>query len=182
MVKLDSLMARDSFLPKDEDDFLLPQTRERLPSDTCMSSSDGMQGSNESLIPSLLYPEEQRNEASLNIDTDSLSDNLIDVASGVYKDTSIMTLDEEENNNQDKSAAPVKPDTASTEDAEGETNENVTDHISNLLPVSVMPASNDSSSTTTFVEEDAELVSVADADVDVNEQKPILVSREGRRK
>ena len=179
------MAARDSFLPKDEDDFLLPQTRERLPSDTCMSSSDGMQGSNESLLPSLLYPEEQRNESSLYIDTDSLSDNLIDVASGVYKDTSILTLDEEENNNQEKSAAAaaVKPDTASTEDAEGETNGNVTDHISNLLPVTVMPASNDSSSTVTFVEEmDAELVSVADVDVNVDEQRPILVSREGRRK
>lgn len=59
MVKLDSLMAaRDSFLPKDEDDFLMPQTRDRLPSDTCMSSSDGMHGSNESLLPSLLYPDE----------------------------------------------------------------------------------------------------------------------------
>ena len=182
MVKLDSLMAaRDSFLPKDEDDFLMPQTRDRLPSDTCMSSSDGMHGSNESLLPSLLYPEEQRNEASLNIDTDSLSDNLIDVASGVYKDTSILTLDEEENN-QEKSAAPVKPDTAPTEDAEADTNENGTNHISNLLPVTVMPANNDSSSTVTFVDEDAELVSVAEADVDVNEQRPILVSREGRRK
>ena len=53
-----------------------------------MSSSDGMQGSNESLIPSMLYPEEQPNEASLNIDTDSFSDNIIDVASGVnHKDT-----------------------------------------------------------------------------------------------
>lgn len=95
MVKLDSLMAKDSFLLTDEDDFLVPQ-RERLPSETCMSSSDGMQGSVESLIPSLLYPDEQRNETSLNIDTDSISDNLLDVNSGINKDTSICSLYDEE--------------------------------------------------------------------------------------
>ena len=88
-------MAKDSFLPTDEDDFLVPQ-RERLPSETCITSSDGMQGSVESLIPSLLYPDEPRNETSLNIDTESISDNLLDVNSGINKDTSICSLDDEE--------------------------------------------------------------------------------------
>ena len=56
---------------------------------------------------------------------------------------------------------PATTDAVSTvEDAEGESSDKGTNHISNLLPVSVMPASNNDSSSS------MELVSVADVDVD----------------
>ena len=81
MVKLDSMMDRDTFA--DYDDFFMPP-RERLPSETCMSSSL-------SPISALQFPEENF-ESSLMIESESLSDNLIDAVSGI-KDTT-CTLDE----------------------------------------------------------------------------------------
>lgn len=81
MVKLDSMMDRDTFA--DYDDFFMPP-RERLPSETCMSS-------NLSPISALQFPEENF-ESSLMIESESLSDNLIDAVSGI-KDTT-CTLDE----------------------------------------------------------------------------------------
>ena len=82
MVKLDSMMDRDTFA--DYDDFFMPP-RERLPSETCISSSL-------SPISALQFPEENF-EPSLMIESESLSDNLIDAVSGI-KDTT-CTLDED---------------------------------------------------------------------------------------
>lgn len=146
-------MERDTFA--DYDDFLLPQ-RERLPSDTCMSSSD-RPASSESPFANLSIPEEQI-EISQMIESDSISDNLIDAASGI-KDTS-CTLDDDEN---------LEINMVSCGEFAGNSNEESANLISNLLPVSV-PASNENS---------------CDNSTALDEDKPepvLLVSREGKRK
>ena len=121
-MKLDSMMDRDTFA--DYDDFFLPQ-RERLPSDTCMSSSGP--------ISAEQFPEENF-EASLMIETESLSDNLIDAASCI-KDTT-YTVDDD---NQEIFGGP---------------NEESDNLISNLRPVQVPNSNENSSENSTAVDEE----------------------------
>ena len=127
MVKLDSMMERDTFA--DYDDFFMPP-RERLPSETCMSS-------NLSPISALQFPEENF-ENSLMIGSDSLSDNLIDAASAI-KDTT-CTLDEDD----------LNMDCCSDENS-GSPHDNL---ISNLRPVQVPTSNEDSSERTTNIDEE----------------------------
>lgn len=101
MVKLDSLMATDNF--GGEVDFLL-EHRERLPSDTCMTSSE-YQTSSDSQRNLLLNFEvgEQDNETCLlaiENDEQTFSDNLIndDAASAIRLTTYSQDEDDQENN------------------------------------------------------------------------------------
>ena len=134
------MMEPDKFA--DYEDFFLPQ-RDRLPSDTCMSSCASPVSEQQ---PS--FPEENYFEASLMIETESLSDNLIDAAAGTscIKDT---TCSLENDDNQeinmvvgcDESVlggAACCPDNNNNE----EESDNL---ISNLRPVQVPTSSNEDS-------------------------------------
>ena len=148
--KLDSLMATDTF---GDGDFLMEQ-RERLPSDTCMTSSEQRASSDSNFMQLFNFDSfEPVNEVSLHLTDQSLSDTLINDAASGKKDTSSLLLNEDESQQE---IYPENPSAAASD-------EQFDNQIDEMEPMSVHESDESSALT-------AE-----------KEAKSVLVSREGRR-